>query len=135
VCNELEDDGVADLVLQVVTGPEAVTGSTRMKAALAQKMLLTMITTASMVRWGKTYENLMVDVAPTSQKLVERAKGLVMELGGTSYEEAARLLDETDFRVKHAVIMAREGVDVQEAGRRLDAAEGRLRIALGGDVD
>lgn len=134
VCNELDDRDVADHVVEVVTGPEAVTGSTRMKAALAQKMLLTMITTSAMVRWGKTYENLMVDVAPTSQKLIERAKGLVMQLGDTSYEEAARLLDATDFRVKHAVIMARHGVDLEEAGRRLDAAEGRLRVALGDDV-
>lgn len=134
VCNEQGGRGVADHVLEVVTGPEAVTGSTRMKAALAQKMLLTMITTAAMIRWGKTYENLMVDVAPTSQKLVERAKGLVMQLGEVEYEEAARLLDLTGFRVKHAVLMARQGVDLDEAGRRLDAAEGRLRIALGDDV-
>jgi N-acetylmuramic acid 6-phosphate etherase len=134
VCNELDDGDVADLVLQVVTGPEAVTGSTRMKAALAQKMLLTMITTAAMVRWGKTYENLMVDVAPTSQKLIERAKGLVMELGGVGYEDAARLLDETGFRVKHAVIMARGAVDLVEAERRLEAAQGRLRVALGDDI-
>jgi N-acetylmuramic acid 6-phosphate etherase len=133
VCNEQGDDDVADHVLEVVTGPEAVTGSTRMKAALAQKMLLTMITTAAMIRWGKTYENLMVDVAPTSQKLVERAKGLVMQLGRVDYEEAAHLLDVTGFRVKHAVLMARQGVDLDEAGRRLDAAEGRLRIALGDD--
>ena len=138
VCNAVDGDpsDLADHVVQVVTGPEAVTGSTRMKAALAQKMMLTMVSTAAMVRWGKTYENLMVDVAPTSQKLVERAKGLVVELGGVDYERAATLLDETGFRVKHAVMMAREDIPLVEAERRLEAAQGRLRAALerGGDV-
>ena len=104
-----------------------------MKAALAQKMMLTMITTTAMVRWGKTYENLMVDVAPTSQKLIERAKGLVMELGAIDYEEAGVLLDQTGFRVKPAVIMARAEVSLEEAERRLEAAGGRLRLALEGD--
>jgi N-acetylmuramic acid 6-phosphate etherase len=138
VCNAVDGDpsDLADHVVQVVTGPEAVTGSTRMKAALAQKMMLTMVSTAAMVRWGKTYENLMVDVAPTSQKLVERAKGLVVELGGVDYERAATLLDETGFRVKHAVMMAREDIPLVEAERQLEAAQGRLRAALerGGDV-
>lgn len=135
VGNVLEEDpaGVADHVVEVVTGPEAITGSTRMKAALAQKMMLTMISTTAMVRWGKTYENLMVDVAPTSQKLVERAKGLVMELGGVDYERAAGLLEQTGQRVKPAVIMARTGVALDEAERRLEAARGRLRAALGDD--
>jgi len=137
VCNAVDGDPavLADHVVQVVTGPEAITGSTRMKAALAQKMMLTMISTAAMVRWGKTYENLMVDVAPTSQKLVERAKGLVMELGGVDYDRAAALLDETGFRVKHAVLMAREQVSLDEAQRRLEAAQGRLRAALEGEGD
>jgi N-acetylmuramic acid 6-phosphate etherase len=137
VCNELDEEAsqVADRVIEVVTGPEAITGSTRMKAALAQKMMLTMISTAAMVRWGKTYENLMVDVAPTSQKLVERAKGLVMELADVDYEHAARLLEETDYRVKHAVLIARDGIDVEEADRRLVAAAGRLKAALGDHRD
>lgn len=136
VCNDLDEDAAAaaDLVIEVVTGPEAVTGSTRMKAALAQKMMLTMISTAAMVRWGKTYENLMVDVAPTSQKLVERAKGLVMALGGVEYERAASLLEETGFRVKPAVLMARAGIALEEAERRLEETGGRLRPALGDDM-
>ena len=135
VCNAIDEDAeaVADCVIEVVTGPEAITGSTRMKAALAQKMILTMITTSAMVRWGKTYENLMVDVAPTSQKLVERARGLVMELASVDYDEAAALLDQTGFRVKPAVIMARSGVSIEEAERRLENSGGRLRRALGGD--
>ena len=75
----------------------------------------------------------MVDVAPTSQKLIERAKGLVMELGAIDYEEAGVLLDQTGFRVKPAVIMARAEVSLEEAERRLEAAGGRLRLALEGD--
>jgi N-acetylmuramic acid 6-phosphate etherase len=133
VCNELGEDptGVADLVVEVVTGPEAIAGSTRMKAALAQKMMLTMISTAAMVRIGKTYENLMVDVAPTSAKLRERAKGLVMSLGGVEYDAAAQLLETADYQVKPAILMARLGIACEDAHRRLAGAQGRLREALG----
>ena len=101
-----------------------------MKAALAQKMILTMLTTAAMVRWGKTYENLMVDVAPTSRKLIERAKGLVMQLGGIDYEQATELLAQTAHRVKPAVLMARTGADLEQAEAWLAAADGHLRKAL-----
>jgi len=134
VCNSMDSEGTtpADLVIEVVTGPEAITGSTRMKAALSQKMMLTMITTAAMVRWGKTYENLMVDVAPTSEKLVQRARGLVMELGGVDYDRAAALLDLTGSRVKPAVLMAREEITLEEADRRLAAVQGHLRGAVQG---
>lgn len=132
VANELgpEDRDVADHVVEVVTGPEAITGSTRMKAALAQKMMLTMLTTAAMVRWGKTYENLMVDVAPTSQKLIERAKGLVMHLADVEYDEAAALISMADHEVKTAVVMARRKVDADGARALLEDAQGSLRRAL-----
>lgn len=132
VGNALDEDAgaIADQVIEVVTGPEAITGSTRMKAALAQKMLLTMLTTAAMVRWGKTYENLMVDVAPTSRKLIERAKGLVMHLAGIEYEEATVLLQRTAHRVKPAVLMARTGADLEQAEAWLTSADGHLRRAL-----
>jgi N-acetylmuramic acid 6-phosphate etherase len=132
VCNELGEDPleVADQVVEIVVGPEAIAGSTRMKAALAQKMVLTMLSTAAMIRTGKVYENLMVDVAPTSAKLRERAQGLVMHLAGVSYEQAQRLLAASSFRVKHAVVMARRGVDLAEADRLLHDAGGLLRPAL-----
>ncbi len=132
VCNEVpaELKEIADEVVEVVVGPEAITGSTRMKAALAQKMMLTMLSTAAMIRSGKVYENLMVDVQPTSEKLVERAKGLVMQIGGVEYAEASRLLDATGFQVKPAVLMARLGVDLTEARLRLESAGGLLRKAL-----
>ena len=132
VCNELGEDpsGVADHVVEVVVGPEAITGSTRMKAALAQKMMLTMLTTAAMVRWGKVYENLMVDVAPTSEKLIERSKGLVMQLAEVDYDQAGRLLDESGQQVKIAVVMSRQGVTADQARRRLESVDGLLRRAL-----
>jgi N-acetylmuramic acid 6-phosphate etherase len=132
VANPLEEpaSAVADHVVEVVVGPEAIAGSTRMKAALAQKMMLTMISTASMIRIGKVYENLMVDVAPTSAKLKERAKGLVMLLGDVDYERASELLQATDYAVKPAVIMAREGLTPEAASTRLAAARGLLRLAL-----
>ncbi len=132
VCNELDEDhaAVADQVVEVVVGPEAIAGSTRMKSGLAQKMMLTMISTAAMVGIGKTYENLMVDVAPTSQKLMERAKGLVMALTGCEYEDASRMLDQTDYAVKPAVLMLKLGIDRAQADARLERAEGRLRKAL-----
>lgn len=133
VCNPVGEDPavVANHVVEVITGPEPIAGSTRMKAALAQKMMLTMVSTASMVRSGKVYQNLMVDVAPTSAKLRERAKGLVMHLGGVDYTQAERLLVASGWRVKHAVLVARRGVSVEEAERLLDKAQGRLRAALG----
>ncbi len=133
VNNRLEDEdpaSIADLVVEVDTGPEAITGSTRMKAGLAQKMLLTLLTTAAMVRWGKVYENLMVDVRPTSAKLRARARGLVMRLGRVDYERAGELLDRCDYEVKTAVVMAHTGDDADGARRRLQAACGRLRPTL-----
>jgi N-acetylmuramic acid 6-phosphate etherase len=132
VCNALDEgpSGIADHVVEVVVGPEAITGSTRMKAALAQKMMLTMISTASMIRAGKVYENLMVDVAPTSAKLKERAKGLVMLLTGCDYEAAATALAACDREVKTAVLVVRDGVTPKAARERLDAADGFLRRVL-----
>lgn len=133
VCNELGEDPstVADHVVEVVVGPEAIAGSTRMKSGLAQKMILTMITTASMIRVGKVYENLMVDVAPTSRKLEERAKGLVMTLAGVDYPAATSLLAECDGEVKTAVLVAHARITPAQARQRLADAGGVLRRALG----
>jgi N-acetylmuramic acid 6-phosphate etherase len=129
-CNEGADPG-CDVVITVVVGPEAITGSTRLKAGTAQKMVLNMITTASMVKLGKVYENLMVDVRPNSEKLIERAKGIVMMLTGLGYEEAARVYDGSGRRVKVAVLMERLKIDALEAETRLRAADGFLARALG----
>jgi N-acetylmuramic acid 6-phosphate etherase len=129
-CNEGPSPPV-DVVITVVVGPEAITGSTRLKAGTAQKMVLNMITTASMVKLGKVYENLMVDVRPNSEKLIERAKGIVMMLTGLSYEDASRVYDASQRQVKVAVVMERMHVDAETAIDRLRAADGFLARALG----
>jgi N-acetylmuramic acid 6-phosphate etherase len=129
-CNEGPDPGV-DVVITVVVGPEAITGSTRLKAGTAQKMVLNMITTASMVKLGKVYENLMVDVRPNSEKLIERAKGIVMMLTGLGYEDAARVYEAAGRRVNVAVIMERLQIDPAGAEKRLVDADGFLARALG----
>lgn len=132
ICNELGEDPtqVADQVIELRVGAEAITGSTRMKSGLAQKMALTMISTGAMVRWGKVYENLMVDVRPTSAKLVERAKGLVMRLADVDYERASELLEASEQDVKLAVVMQKLDLDLDTARDRLRAADGFLRRAL-----
>jgi len=121
----------ADVVITVVPGPEVVTGSTRLKAGTAQKMVLNMITTASMVKLGKVYENLMVDVRPNSAKLIERGKGIVMMLAGLSYEDAARVYESAGRNVKVAVVMQRRGVDRVAAEKLLADFGGFLARALG----
>jgi len=131
-CNEGPDAGV-DAVITVVVGPEALTGSTRLKAGTAQKMVLNMITTASMVKLGKVYQNLMVDVRPNSEKLIERAKGIVMMLTGLGYDDASRVYDASGRRVKVAVVMERLKVDATAAENRLAGADGFLARALGED--
>jgi N-acetylmuramic acid 6-phosphate etherase len=129
-CNEGPAPGV-DVVITVVPGPEALTGSTRLKAGTAQKMVLNMITTASMIKLGKVYENLMVDIQPNSAKLVERGKGIVMALTGLAYEDAARVYESAGRNVKVAVVMGRRKVDRAAAKRLLDDAGGFLARALG----
>ncbi|MGD8414288.1 MAG: N-acetylmuramic acid 6-phosphate etherase, partial [Candidatus Latescibacterota bacterium] len=128
-CNDGQKPEV-DVVVTVIPGPEAITGSTRMKAGTAQKMVLNMITTASMVKLGKVYENLMVDLQPNSEKLVERGKGIVMALAGLTYAEAESVYDASGKNVKVAVVMARKGMDRRSAERALDAAGGFLARAL-----
>ncbi len=129
-CNDGADPGV-DVVVTVIPGPEAITGSTRLKAGTAQKMVLNMITTASMVKLGKVYENLMVDVRPNSAKLIERGKGIVMMLTGLSYDEATRVYEAAERNVKVAVVMERRRVDRAQAESLLRDAGGFLARALG----
>jgi N-acetylmuramic acid 6-phosphate etherase len=128
------NDGPApevDVVITVVPGPEAITGSTRLKAGTAQKMVLNMISTASMIQLGKVYENLMVDLRPNSEKLVERGKGIVMMLTGADYAAASRVYEAAGRDVKTAVVMQRLSLAREEAQRRLAEADGFLARALG----
>ena len=120
----------ADLTLAAVTGPEALTGSTRLKAGTAQKMILNLLTTATMIRLGKVYGNLMVDVRATNVKLRDRALRIVMAAADASRDQAYDALHQADWRCKTAIVMLRRDVTTPEATRLLDAANGWVRAAL-----
>ena len=122
---------LADVVIAIPTGPEVLTGSTRLKAGSATKAALNAITTAAMVRLGKAYENLMVDLRPTSAKLQDRARRVVAAGGRVRIDEAGRLLARCAGEVKTAIVAARLQVSPAEARRRLRAAAGHVRRALG----
>ncbi len=123
-----------DVAICPVVGPEVVMGSTRMKSGTAQKLVLNMLTTASMIRLGKVYENMMVDLQMTSLKLVERSKRTVMAVTGVDYAEASRVLAEVDGHVKTALVMILAGVSAEEARERLTRASGFVRPALSGET-
>ena len=125
----------AQIAIPVLVGPEVLTGSTRLKAGTAQKLVLNMLSTASMIRLGKVYGNLMVDVMVTNQKLAQRAQRIVCKVTDVAPEEAQRLLAVTGNRVKPAIVMALLGVDLEEADALLVRAEGRLGGVLPAQED
>ena len=130
-CNEgshLVD--VSDLVICTVVGPEVLTGSTRMKAGTATKLVLNTITTAAMVLLGKSYGNLMVDLSATNSKLKDRSARIVCRLTGVNRLEAEQVLAACDGDLKTAIVSQQLGVEPQEARRRLEAGNGHLRQAL-----
>jgi N-acetylmuramic acid 6-phosphate etherase len=120
-----------DVAICPVVGPEVVMGSTRMKSATAQKMVLNMLTTAAMIRLGKVYGNMMVDLQMTSKKLQERSKWVVMMVTGVDYEKAAQVLAEARGHVKTAIVMILAKMDAHEARERLQASDGFVRGAIG----
>lgn len=117
--------------VEVVTGPEVITGSTRLKAGTATKMVLNMISSGVMVRLGLVYSNLMVNVQPKNEKLVDRAQRIIMEVARVGREQAAEALEQAGMDVRRAIVMARLRVDRQEAERLLAQAGGRLRSVIG----
>ncbi len=121
----------ADIALPLVVGPEVITGSTRMKAGTAQKLALNMLSTATMVRLGKVYGNLMVDVQTTNLKLVDRGTRIVMQIAEVDRDTAETLLKESGGNVKIAIVMHRRGVDKVSAQDLLQAANGQLRKVIG----
>ncbi|WP_175614610.1 N-acetylmuramic acid 6-phosphate etherase [Piscibacillus halophilus] len=127
---ESEISHYADIAIEVITGPEVLTGSTRLKAATAHKMILNMISTASMVKCGKVYQNLMVDVNATNYKLKERCKKIVREATQVSYDEAEKVLQETDYKVKPAIVMILANVDYEQANLLLEQSKGFVREAI-----
>src|SRR5690606_7901319 len=121
---------LADVAIEVETGPEVLTGSTRLKAGTAQKLVLNMISTVSMIGIGKVYENLMVDVQPTNQKLIERAKRIIMEATGADQETAEKTLEAAGYEVKVAIVMILLNCTYEEAAQKLQESNGFIRKAI-----
>jgi N-acetylmuramic acid 6-phosphate etherase len=128
-CNPV-DSPLADVTICLLVGPEVIVGSTRMKAGTATKMVLNVLTTASMVRLGKTYGNLMVEVQPNSEKLRDRAKRIVMHILGVDTKRAEALLKRSGWNVKVAVVMGKKGLTYKKAKELLARHNGFLREAL-----
>ncbi|TFG75561.1 MAG: N-acetylmuramic acid 6-phosphate etherase [Thermodesulfobacteriales bacterium] len=128
-CNTVESK-IANVTIELLVGPEVVVGSTRMKAGTVTKMVLNMMTTASMVQLGKTYGNLMVDVQPKSAKLRDRAKRIVMHIAEVSEEKANELLQESDWDVKASIVMEKNKLSLEDAKELLEKHNGFLREAL-----
>lgn len=130
-CNKGSAVGqAADIAIEAQVGPEVLTGSTRLKAGTAQKMILNMITTGAMVRIGKAYQNLMVDVVQSNEKLETRAENIVMAATGVERSQARQTIDAAGGKAKLAITMILTGRDVEQAAQLLEEAGGRVRDAL-----
>ena len=131
-CSALSQEvlDISDVAIVPIVGPEAVTGSTRMKAGTATKLVLNMITTGAMIRLGKTYGNLMVDLRATNNKLKDRSQRIVIEVCGVTRERARELLEAADKSVKTAIVMQKLGVDRDGALAALERAGGVIRRAI-----
>lgn len=121
---------IAQIAISPVVGPEALTGSTRLKSGTAQKLVLNMLTTASMIRLGKSYQNLMVDVKATNKKLVARAARIVMQATDCDKSLATETLEKTDYDVKLAILMLLTGMELSQAKNQLEKQDGFLRKAV-----
>ncbi len=131
-CNTGSEIGrAADLAIEVEVGPEVLTGSTRLKSGTAQKLILNMISTASMVRTGKVYQNLMVDVMQNNEKLHTRAENIVIDATGVTRPEARSAIDAAGGSVKVAITMLLADCSADEARNRLEKAGGHVRAAIG----
>lgn len=120
----------ADVIIAVNVGPEVIAGSTRMKSGTAQKLVLNMITTAAMVRMGKTYGNVMIDLQLTNEKLKERAKKTIMSISGIDYDQAGEYLNLAKGNVKTALMMIISGLDYEKSKKYLNINDGFLKLAL-----
>lgn len=130
-CNkEAKISGYAQIPIEVDCGPEILTGSTRLKAGTAQKLILNMLSTVSMIGIGKVYQNLMVDVQATNEKLEERSKRIIMAATECSYEEAASYFEAANHKVKVAIVMILTNLDATEASQKINAANGFVNQVL-----
>jgi N-acetylmuramic acid 6-phosphate etherase len=119
-----------DIPIEPLPGPEIIAGSTRMKAGTATKLVLNMLSTATMIRLGHVFGNLMVNVQPKNRKLIDRARRIIAQAAGVDSERAAELLEQSGGSVKPAILMARLGISREEAEARLNACEGRISEVL-----
>lgn len=130
-CNTSSKVGqLADIAIEVEVGPEVIMGSTRLKAATAQKLVLNMLSSATMIKLGKIYQNLMIDLAPTNVKLIDRARRIVSNVTGVSYEKAQEVLDLTNQEVKTAIVMIEGNVSAEVAKHSIKQADGLVRKAI-----
>ena len=131
-CNPRENFNIkeVDVAICPYIGPEVIMGSTRMKSGTAQKLVLNMLTTTAMIRMGKVYENMMIDLQMTNKKLIERSKRIVMTITGISYDEASNYLQQANGHVKTALVMIKAGVNADDARKKLFNADGFVRRAI-----
>jgi N-acetylmuramic acid 6-phosphate etherase len=127
----VQNEPKVDVVIRPLTGPEILTGSTRLKAGTAQKLVLNQITTLSMVQIGKCYENLMVDLRASNAKLWDRGARIISTIVGLPKDQSMELLKRADGHVKLAIVMHKRNIDAAEAKKRLDDAGGNMRKAIG----
>jgi N-acetylmuramic acid 6-phosphate etherase len=135
VPRETFDVPFVDVAICPYVGPEVIMGSTRMKSGTAQKLVLNMLTTTSMIRLGKVYENMMIDLQMTNKKLVERSKRVVMTVTNVDYDTAEKVLKEAGGHVKTALVMILANVNAEEARKRLEKANGFVRYAIKGTTN
>ena len=135
-CNPRKDFNIkeVDVAICPYVGPEVIMGSTRMKSGTAQKLVLNMLTTTAMIRLGKVYENMMIDLQMTNKKLVERSKRIVMTVTGLSYDDASEYLTKAGGHVKTALVMIKAGVSAEKAKERLVKTDGFVRKAIEGKL-
>ena len=126
-CNPMANiSKIADVVICIETGAEVITGSTRMKAGTAQKMVLNMLTTGAMIKIGKVYKNFMIDVKPTNIKLKDRAQRIVSEIANCSKDEAKAVLESNEYKVKEAILQIKYSISYEKAKTLLDNCNGVL---------
>lgn len=126
-CNPMANiSKIADVVICIETGAEVITGSTRMKAGTAQKMVLNMLTTGAMIKIGKVYKNFMIDVKPTNIKLKDRAQRIVSEIANCSQDEAKAVLESNEYKVKEAILQIKYSISYEKAKTLLDKFNGVL---------
>ena len=130
ICNEFKDREYIDTVIKVIVGPEIVTGSTRMKAGTATKLVINMITTTAMIRINKTYGNLMVDLMALNKKLWDRGARIVKHCTNIEYDRSLEILKKAEGKVKTALVMGSLNISYEEATNRLEKVNGNLRDVL-----